>query len=97
MYDLSKSQSSQLVVDPNFIETDPTWSKDGNSVIYASNKTGNFDLWSMNIRDGKKVQLTNSLADERYPDCNTVNNEVIYCSNETDLWKLKKITLPDEQ
>lgn len=97
MYDLSKSQSSQLVVDPNFIDIDPTWSKDGNSVIYSSNKTGNFDLWIMNTRDGKKVQLTNSLADERYPDANTVNNEVIYCSDETDIWKLKKIVLPEDQ
>ena len=97
MYDLAKSSVSSLVVDPGVIDTDPTWSKDGSSIIYSSNKTGNFDLWIMNVREDKKRQLTNSLADERYPDCNPVTNEIIYCSDETDIWKLKKIVLPEEQ
>lgn len=96
MYDMAKGQPSQLVVDPDAIDTDPTWTKDGSSIIYASNKTGNFDLWIMNIREDKKRPLTNSLADERYPDCNPVTTEVIYCSDETDVWKLKKIVLPEE-
>lgn len=97
MYDLNKGSVSQLVVDPNSIDTDPSWTKDGNSIVYSSNKTGNFDLWIMNIREDKKRPLTNSLADERYPDCNPVTNEVVYCSDESDVWKLKKIVLPDEQ
>jgi len=96
MYDLNKGTVSQLVVDPNAIDTDPSWTKDGNSIVYSSNKTGNFDLWIMNIREDKKRPLTNSLADERYPDCNPVTNEVVYCSDESDVWKLKKIVLPEE-
>lgn len=90
------TQSNRMIVsNVNAIDTDPSWTKDGNSIVYSTNLSGNFDLWLMNVRDGIPKQLTNSLADERYSDCNPLNNEVVYCTDETDVWKLKILQLPE--
>jgi Tol biopolymer transport system component/DNA-binding winged helix-turn-helix (wHTH) protein len=34
------------------------WTNDANSIIYASRITGNVDLWSVNLSDGARRQLT---------------------------------------
>ncbi|PCJ61248.1 MAG: hypothetical protein COA79_06615 [Planctomycetota bacterium] len=94
--DINSGSKKQIVSNANVIDTDPSWVRDGGSIVFSTNKSGNFDLWVMNIRNGKKRPLTNSLADERYPDCNPVNNDVVYCTDETDIWKLKKLTIPEE-
>ena len=46
----------------------PTWSPDGQRMAFASNRTGNFDLYLINIDgSGEPENLTRSSANEFYP------------------------------
>ena len=37
---------------------DPNWSPDGSRIVFASNRDGNFDLYTMNTEGQKVVRLT---------------------------------------
>lgn len=49
------------------LETEPALSPDGTMVAYASNQTGNFDIWVVDIASGRTLQLTDDPASDRLP------------------------------
>ncbi len=57
---------TRLTFDPG-LQTDVVWSPDGRSIAYASDKTGNFDIWVQKIDSGEAVRLTRSLANDTQP------------------------------
>ena len=44
------------------LQSDPTWSPDGQSLAYASDKSGNSDIWVKSLQAPNPVQLTSSPA-----------------------------------
>lgn len=44
-----------------------SWSPDGSQVVFASTRTGNWDIWSIDINGENLVQLTDDEADDYYP------------------------------
>ena len=48
-------------------QTDPTFSPDGKYIAYASNKTGNFDIWMQPLEGGPATQLTDDPANDTQP------------------------------
>jgi Tol biopolymer transport system component len=45
----------------------PTWSPDGASIAYASDRSGNFDLWIQRLDGSEPIQVTQSTAEEWQP------------------------------
>ena len=65
--DADGSNPSQLTNSSDVDEVDPDISPDGQFIAFASNRSGNFDIYIMRI-DGTGVQqITNDLADEVSP------------------------------
>ncbi|HEX9148907.1 MAG TPA: protein kinase, partial [Thermoanaerobaculia bacterium] len=55
-----------LTNDPGY-EGEPTFSPDGETVAYVSDRTGNFDIFLKQISGGPDVNITNSPADDVQP------------------------------
>jgi len=49
------------------LQTDPTFSPDGKFIAYASDRTGNFDIWVQPLSGGDPVQVSKSPADDTQP------------------------------
>jgi len=47
----------------------PDWSPDGKFIVFQSNRSGNFDIWIMDIATKKLTQLTKELSEEAMPKC----------------------------
>jgi hypothetical protein len=45
----------------------PIWSSDGNTILFASDRTGNFELFRMDLQGGSLEQITNNPASDRSP------------------------------
>ena len=54
----------------------PEWSPDGRRIVYASNQTGNWEIWMMNADGSNQHQLTDNPARDEYeawsPDGTTI-------------------------
>lgn len=71
----------------------PRWSPDGTKVAYASDKTGNTDIWVVDTADGAPRDLTGWSGDERNPEWAPDGSVIYFSSNRdtkpiSDLWKV---------
>ena len=58
-------------------------------MVFASNRSGNFDLWIMNTDGTGAMQLTDSLSNETHPAA--IYSKIVYVSDESgnhDLWSM---------
>lgn len=66
---------------PDQSSTDPAWSPDGTRIAFASNKDGNYDIYSM-ASDGSDVQqLTSTREHEAEPTWSPDGKWIAYASN----------------
>ena len=49
------------------LETQPTWSADGEQIAFASDRNGNLDIWLLDIDGGAPVQVTRDPANDQSP------------------------------
>jgi serine/threonine protein kinase/Tol biopolymer transport system component len=62
------------------LQTDVTWSPDGRFIAYASDRTGNFDLWVQPVDGGDPVQVTRSAANDTHPDWSPDGTTLVFRS-----------------
>lgn len=84
----------QLTTDRSF-EVDPAWSSSGNTLYFASDRSGALELWSVPKGGGGIQQLTvNSRSGDRAPDPSPDETEVVFQSTRvTGAWNIWKISL----
>jgi len=83
---------TQLASDPG-ADVQPCFSPDGHSIVFASNRTGNWDLWMVGLNGGPARQLTRSSAHEVHPSFAPDGKRLVYCmfnerSQQWELWTL---------
>jgi Tol biopolymer transport system component len=62
------------------LQTDVTWSPDGRLMAYASDRTGNFDIWVQSVGGGDPVQVTRSVAHDVQPDWSPDGSTLVFRS-----------------
>ena len=62
------------------LQTDVTWSPDGRFIAYASDRTGNFDIWVQPVGGGDPVQVTRSAEQDRHPDWSPDGSSLVFRS-----------------
>ena len=75
---------TQLTVDkePNVLNKFPAWSPDNKQIVYASTRTGDFELWIMNSDGSGNIQLTNSPDSvEAGPQFSPDGRQILFQSN----------------
>ena len=56
----------------------PTWSPDGQRIIFQSNRTGKWQLWSVNLQGNDEKRLTNDRYDDNRPVWSPAGNLVAF-------------------
>lgn len=51
-----------------FSNTAPSFSSDGEKIVFASNRSGNWDLWIVNADGSELTQLTDDEYYDGFPD-----------------------------
>ena len=81
---------TQLTADPA-ADTNPVFSPDGTQIAFASDRSGNWDIWLLNLQDQRVSQLTHSPGTDLYPTWAPDGKRLAYCcqnpkSGEWELW-----------
>jgi len=67
----------------------PQWSPDGNKITFASDRTGNFDIYVMSADGSGQVNLTDyPFADDALPDWSPDGNKIAFCSNRSGYFNI---------
>ena len=64
-------------------DVDPMISPDGNSVAFASNRTGHFNIFVFSYRNSGTLQLTQGDKDDRYPNWSADGKKIVFGSDRT--------------
>lgn len=71
----------------------PAYSPDGQALAFASNLSGNWDIYYTDLKTGTIVQVTNSLAEDIMPAFSPDGSRIIFASKRDasnyDLWYVK--------
>jgi Tol biopolymer transport system component len=70
---------TRLTFDPG-LQSDPTFSPDGQMFAYSSDRSGNFDIWVQQIGGGDPVQVTKSPAHDWQPDWSPDGKQIVFRS-----------------
>jgi len=70
---------TRLTFDPG-LQSDPTFSPDGQMFAYSSDRSGNFDIWVQQISGGNPVQVTKHPAHDWQPDWSPDGKQVVFRS-----------------
>ena len=64
-------QNLRQLTDHQSADRDAVWSAHGQQIIFVSNRSGNDEIYSMNLNGGNIRQLTNHPAPDRQPSSST--------------------------
>ena len=67
----------------------PAWSPDGNQIAFSSDKSGNFDIWILSLKDWKSEQITMDENLDVSPAWSPDGNKLAFISNRTgtmEIW-----------
>ncbi len=70
-----------LISDLSYYSHHPSFSPDGQSLVFCSDKSGNYNIWKMNIDGTGLTQLTNTPTKEYVPSWSHGGNKIAYHSD----------------
>ena len=75
--------SGKRVTDAQTSDSAPSWSPDGNQIVFQSNpnRDGNFDIYVMDSDGNNRRQLTDDPASDRSPSWSPDGNQIVFQSN----------------
>jgi len=73
------SEVERLTHEPNFSEW-PTWSPDGSLLAFASNRSGNFQVYVRRLEGGQEVNVTRDAAEDFQPAFSPDGNWIAFAS-----------------
>ena len=76
---INGGQAVQLTTNPAH-DTRPIWSPDGQNIVFASNRDGNFDLFIVEAKGGKARKLTSHSSNE-FPEAFLNSDKILFSGN----------------
>jgi Tol biopolymer transport system component/TolB-like protein/DNA-binding winged helix-turn-helix (wHTH) protein len=80
IYTLETGESRAIVESPYF-DSDPTFSPDGKSIVYASDVEGNFEIYTKLISTGETKRLTYWPSHDSFPTYSPDGTQIIFNSD----------------
>ena len=62
----------------------PSWSRDGTRIAFASDRSGNYDIWEVELATGAVRQITKNPANDFGPAWSPVNTTIAFVSDRQD-------------
>ncbi|MEW6089281.1 MAG: hypothetical protein AB1498_13370 [bacterium] len=88
LFDINGRSFKKLLSD-GYDNSQNVWLPDSSMIVYVSNRSGSYQIWSMNIDGSGSKQLTKTLGYNGNPCCSPDGKEIAFVSNRTgseQLW-----------
>lgn len=75
---LLSGELAEILDDPPSTDFNPRWSPDGNRILFISNRTGNFEIFVMNVDGSEITQITKSKGQERSAEWSPDGSRIVF-------------------
>ncbi len=82
------SQEVTVVTTDEFDNLNPTWSPDGNTLVYVSNRAGAWNLWSVSLDNGTPQPVTSGMGTDRFPAFSPDGQRIAFASRRSGNWDI---------
>jgi Tol biopolymer transport system component len=79
----ARATGPRLLTEGSSIDRQPTYSPDGKRVLFSSNRSGNLDLWMMDLGTGALRQVTDDRAQDWDPSFTPDGKHILWDSDRT--------------
>ncbi len=79
---LAERGEPRRLTNDSLVELDPAFWPDGESIVFASERTGQFELWRLSLRDERLTQLTFGALEPRHPAVHPGGDVIAYAERE---------------
>jgi Tol biopolymer transport system component len=86
-----KDKDVLRLTDGNGINAMPTWSPDGEWIVFSSSRRGNTEIYRMRPDGSEQTQLTNNLAENLMPAWSSDSQWIAYMSNRNGQWDIYRM------
>jgi Tol biopolymer transport system component len=62
-------------------DAEPSWSPDGQNIVFASDRNGNSEIYKMNADGSNQARLTDNPANENFPSWSADGERIVFQSN----------------
>jgi len=69
----------------------PAWSPDGKTIVFQSNRGGNWDIWTVPAEGGKPTQLTNDEDFDYHPSWSPDGKFIVYGSGLNPIYEVRVV------
>ena len=83
LYTIATGKITDVVIHPAF-ESDPSFSPDGNSIVFVSDRDGNPEIYYQNIDGSNFRRLTDHPAHDEFPTFSPDGTQIVFNSNRED-------------
>lgn len=84
------------LTDGSFTVSAPTWTSDGERVVFSADPSGVFDLYAVNLEDGARQRLTRVLGGAFAPTVSPDGTTLVFASYEADGMGIARMPWPAE-
>jgi Tol biopolymer transport system component len=81
--------TDELLTLTTAVDRQPAYSPDGGTVVFSSNRTGNLDLWALDVESGGMRQLTDDAAQDWDPGFSPDGESILFSSDRSgnlEIW-----------
>jgi Tol biopolymer transport system component len=71
----------------------PRISPDGEKLVYQSDRTGNLEIWMLDLSSGEEINLSNHSSADKIPDWSPDGKQIVFLSQRNREFQLMKLTL----
>jgi Tol biopolymer transport system component len=94
---LTERGQPEHLTDDRYVELDPAFSPDGDALVFASERTGQFELWRLSLRDRRLTQLTFGALHPHRPVVSPDGREVAFLETDgLEPWAPARLKVLDE-
>ncbi len=79
---LADEDGVRQLTDDRFVDVDPAWSPDGSAVVFASDRGGAMNIWSLDLESGELERITSGAGKAYHPSISGTGSLLAYL--ETD-------------